>query len=104
MSKPAQSANGTDTTATLYERSGAAAYGMSAENFAAVLDEILHKYFLSSSIHSTSHHSAHASEGRNEDRNKEDQKSEFCAALRLEELALARACATGDERAWHDFI
>jgi len=109
MSKPAQSANGTDTTATLYERSGAAAYGMSAENFAAILDEILHKYFLSSSIHSTSHHSAHASEDRSEDRNKEDrnkedQKNEFCAALRIEELALARACATGDDRAWHDFI
>src|SRR5271167_4370843 len=116
MSKPAQSGNGADTTATLYERSGAAAYGMSAENFAAILDEILHKYFLSSSIYSTSHHSAHASDNRNEDRNKkedrdqedqtkkEDQKSEFCAALRIEELALARACAAGDERAWHDFI
>ena len=28
----------------------------------------------------------------------------FCAALRLEELALARACAAGNERAWQDFI
>ncbi|MFY9845063.1 MAG: sigma-70 family RNA polymerase sigma factor [Terriglobales bacterium] len=118
MPKPAQSANRTDTTAALYERSGAAAYGMSAENFAAILDEILYKYFLSSSIHSTSRPSVHALEVRNEvrdedrinedqakeDRIKEDQKSEFCAALRLEELALARACAAGDERAWHDFI
>ncbi len=28
----------------------------------------------------------------------------FCAGLRLEELALARACAAGNERAWQDFI
>ena len=32
------------------------------------------------------------------------EKSEFYAALRLEELALARACAAGNERAWEDFI
>ena len=32
------------------------------------------------------------------------RNSIFCAALRLEELALARACAAGNERAWQDFI
>ena len=33
-----------------------------------------------------------------------EKKADFCAALRLEELALARACAAGNERAWQDFI
>jgi len=33
-----------------------------------------------------------------------EQKADFCAGLRLEELALARACAAGNERAWQDFI
>jgi RNA polymerase sigma-70 factor, ECF subfamily len=73
--------------AALYARSGAAAYGMSVGQFAAILDEILRKYheknFASVSV---------------------EQKIEFCAALRVEELALARACAAGDERAWQDFV
>ncbi len=33
-----------------------------------------------------------------------EQNADFCAGLRLEELALARACAAGNERAWQDFI
>lgn len=74
-------------TAALYERSGAAAYGLSVEHFAAILDEILHKYFLQNSTHASP-----------------QQKADFCAGLRLEELALARACAAGNEQAWHDFI
>jgi RNA polymerase sigma-70 factor, ECF subfamily len=79
----ADGANGADATAAFYERSGAAAYGLSAAQFAAILDEILSK------------NSAHSSP---------EQKAAFCAALRLEELALARACALGNERAWQDFI
>jgi RNA polymerase sigma-70 factor, ECF subfamily len=86
MTKSAQSGHGAEAAAALYERSGAAAYGVSAEQFAAILDEILRKYLLNS---------AHASA---------EQKAEFCAGLRLEELALARACAAGNERAWQDFI
>ncbi len=74
-------------TAALYERSGAAAYGLSVEHFAAILDEILHKYFLQNSTHASP-----------------QQKADFCAGLRLEELALARACAAGNEQAWLDFI
>jgi RNA polymerase sigma-70 factor (ECF subfamily) len=86
MPRSAQSGHGAEAAAALYERSGAAAYGLSAEQFAAVLDEILRKYLPNS---------AHASA---------EQKTEFCAGLRLEELALARACAAGNERAWQDFI
>src|SRR5450755_1110270 len=98
MTKPAQSGQtrGQDATAedaattlaaALYERSGAAAYGLSVEHFAATLDEILRKHYLQTSPHASL-----------------EQQSDFCASLRLEELVLARACATGDERAWQDFI
>jgi RNA polymerase sigma-70 factor (ECF subfamily) len=67
----------------LYTRSGAAAYGMSAEQFASLLEAIQRKYAPNASA---------------------AEKADFCAALRLEELALARACAAGNERAWEDFI
>jgi RNA polymerase sigma-70 factor (ECF subfamily) len=67
----------------LYTRSGAAAYGISAEQFASILEAIQRKYAPNAST---------------------DERADFCAALRLEELALARACAAGDERAWEDFI
>jgi RNA polymerase sigma-70 factor (ECF subfamily) len=86
MLRSAQSGHGADIAAALYERSGAAAYGVSAEQFAAILDEILHKYLPQTSSRASSEQDA------------------FCAGLRLEELALARACAAGNERAWQDFI
>lgn len=91
MPKPAPSSRRADVAAalSLYERSGAAAYGVSVARFADILDEILHKYFGPAS------NSAQAST---------EQKAGFCAGLRLEELALARACAEGNERAWEDFI
>ncbi len=96
MPKPVQSDNepsltgptisAVSTTPALYERSGAAAYGLSAERFAAILEEILRKHVASNPAASA------------------EQHAHFCAGLRLEELALARACAQGNERAWHDFI
>jgi RNA polymerase sigma-70 factor, ECF subfamily len=94
MPKPAQSGHAADVAAALflYERSGAAAYGVNAEQFAAILDEILHKYF------SPAPNSPHSSPEQAQ------QMADFCAGLRLEELALARACAEGNERAWQDFI
>jgi RNA polymerase sigma-70 factor (ECF subfamily) len=92
MPKPAQSIPGTDSTATLYDRSGAAAYGLSAAQFAGILDEILRKYFLA------------ATNSAAEMERISERESEFCASLRLEELALARACAAGNEQAWQDFI
>jgi RNA polymerase sigma-70 factor (ECF subfamily) len=87
MSKSAESGHGAEAAAALYERSGAAAYGMSAEQFAAILDEILRKYLPRDAVLSAA-----------------EQRAAFCAGLRLEELALARACAAGNEQAWQDFI
>jgi RNA polymerase sigma-70 factor (ECF subfamily) len=83
MPGSAQSGREEDVAHSLYERSGAAAYGVSAGQFAAILEEIQRKYLPDASI---------------------EQAAEFCATLRLEELALARACAAGHERAWQDFI
>jgi len=94
MPKPAQSAHQANVAAALYERSGAAAYGVSVEQFAAILDEILLKYLSQNSAHDLDPNS----------RTSAEQKADFCAGLRLEELALARACAAGNERAWQDFI
>lgn len=84
MTKPAQSALATGSAASLYERSGAAAYALDLEQFASILDDIARKYLLQNAS--------------------AEQASDFCAGLRLEELALARACAAGNERAWQDFI
>src|SRR5260370_34008429 len=56
---------------------------MDHEQFAAILRDILNKCW------------PHAST---------EEAAEFCSGLRLEELALARACAAGSERAWQDFI
>lgn len=78
-----QSGREEDVTQSLYQRSGAAAYGMNAAQFAAILEEILRKYQPGASP---------------------EEATEFCANLRLEELALARACAAGHEHAWQDFI
>jgi RNA polymerase sigma-70 factor, ECF subfamily len=88
--RSASSDHNAEFAATLYERSGAAAYGISGDQFAAILDEVLRKYLLSGSA-STTHVST-------------QQKTDFYVGLRLEELALARACAAGNQRAWQDFI
>ncbi len=80
---PRTESEGAKFAAELYLRSGAAAYGLSAEQFDLILEEIQKKYVANASA---------------------EQKDDFCAALRLEELALARACAAGNERAWEDFI
>ena len=56
---------------------------MDSSQFAAILRGIQEKYLPQASA---------------------DEAADFCGALRLEELALARACAAGNERAWQDFI
>jgi RNA polymerase sigma-70 factor (ECF subfamily) len=95
MPKSNRSNDGAGTAAALFERSGAAAYGMTAERFAAILDEILRKYVSpGASLISAAHSSSVPAE----------QITGFCAGLRLEELALARPTAAGNERAWQDFI
>jgi RNA polymerase sigma-70 factor (ECF subfamily) len=68
--------------AELYEMSGNS--GLSREQFAAVLNEVAAKYL-----------PADASAR---------QTAELYASLRVEELALARACAAGQERAWEVFM
>jgi len=95
MPKSVQSGGGADGSAALYVRSGAAAYGMSAQQFSAVLDEVLRKHFPRESDPDSTNASPDNSAAK---------KAGYCAGLRLEELALARACAAGNERAWQDFI
>jgi RNA polymerase sigma-70 factor, ECF subfamily len=68
----------------LYERSGAARYGMSREELERLLETVARKYLPVD---------AAAEEAR-----------ELIAGLRVEELVLARACAAGEERAWQDFL
>jgi RNA polymerase sigma-70 factor (ECF subfamily) len=83
MPAPAQPALGDEKAFALHERSGASAYGLDRDQFAAILREIQDKYLPRASP---------------------NEATEFCGALRLEELALARACAAGNEPAWQDFI
>src|SRR2546428_7529481 len=59
-------------------------YGLGREQFLAILNEIGAKYL--------------------PPQPSERERGEFFASLRLEELALARACAAGHERAWEIFM
>jgi RNA polymerase sigma-70 factor (ECF subfamily) len=79
----AQSALADEKAFALHQRCGATAYGMDREQFAAILREIQSKYAPQASP---------------------EEAADFCSALRLDELALARACAAGNEHAWQDFI
>ena len=83
MPAPVQPALGDEQAFALHERSGATAYGMDREQFAGILREIQSKYQPQASP---------------------EEAVACCGALRLEELALARACAAGNENAWTDFI
>jgi len=69
--------------AELYQHSRAAEVGLSEQEFARILDEVAAKYL-----------PAGTREGA----------LQFCRGLRLEELALARACAAGSEPAWEIFL
>jgi RNA polymerase sigma-70 factor (ECF subfamily) len=83
----------------LYRRSGAEAYGISHDEFAAILDEVERKTF-PALVPDPETKSKTNPDGQNTD----GQKATFRAGLRVEELAIARACAAGNERAWQDFI
>ncbi|MGZ4732285.1 MAG: RNA polymerase sigma factor, partial [Terriglobales bacterium] len=66
----------------LYEKSGNS--GLSREQFGVILNEVAAKYLpADASVRQT---------------------AELYASLRVEELALARACAAGQERAWEVFM
>jgi RNA polymerase sigma-70 factor (ECF subfamily) len=66
----------------LYEKSGNS--GLTREQFVAILNQIAARYLPAAAS--------------------PQQTAEFYASLRVEELALARACATGHERAWEIFM
>jgi RNA polymerase sigma-70 factor, ECF subfamily len=68
----------------LYTQSSAQAFGLERGQFSAILSEIVQKYLPAE----TSSHAA----------------GEFCRSLRVEELALARACAAGSDKAWEVFL
>jgi RNA polymerase sigma-70 factor, ECF subfamily len=69
--------------AELYARSAAEKYGLARAEFDAALEQVVRKY---------------APEAG------EQQVSELLSSLRIEELALARACAAGSEKAWEEFL
>jgi RNA polymerase sigma-70 factor, ECF subfamily len=70
--------------AELYAKSGCDKFGFSSESFAAILCNVATKYL-----------PAEASES---------EARIFLLTLRLDELALARACAAGDNSAWEIFL
>src|SRR5579862_5136441 len=68
----------------LWQRSGGEQYGLTSSDFVRVLDTIARKYLA----------------GGGGDRELRD----LCRSLKAEELALAQACAAGNERAWDVFL
>jgi RNA polymerase sigma-70 factor (ECF subfamily) len=69
--------------AELHEKSGASRYGISQQQFADILQTICAKY-LPSGL--------------------EAELRDLLESLRIEELALARGCAIGNETAWTEFL
>ncbi len=83
MTAPAQSACDA-LFAELYRGSGAAQYGLAEEQWRAALQAVCAKYL-----------DANASA---------EERARLLQSLRLEEFALARACAAGNEKAWEVFL
>jgi RNA polymerase sigma-70 factor, ECF subfamily len=67
----------------LFTKSKGEEFGLTAEEFLRILEEITDKYLPGASPR---------------------EMQAFCVALRVEELALARACAAGHQRAWEIFL
>jgi RNA polymerase sigma-70 factor, ECF subfamily len=67
----------------LFEKSGGERYGLTLQAFAVVLEQVATKYVPQAGP---------------------QQKLEFWRDLKLEELALARACAAGHDPAWQAFL
>jgi RNA polymerase sigma-70 factor (ECF subfamily) len=76
--------SGLESVAGLFQKSRGAEFGLSGEDFHNILKEVCKKCL-----------AADAQPG---------EKQQFVASLRVEELALARACAAGHERAWEVFL
>ena len=78
-------ANIPDSLATqLHRKAGAEKFGLTPQAFAGVLHEVAAKYLPATASPS--------------------EVSDFVTHLRVEELALARACALGNETAWEIFL
>src|SRR6202051_4045168 len=73
-----------DLQAELHARSGCEKIGLTEESFAAILCDVAAKYLASSVT--------------------KDEARSFLLALRVEELALARACAAGNNTAWELYL
>jgi len=86
----------------LYRKSRAEEFGITAGEFAAILDEVARKAVsLSVSVNSSSSSSVTSSSSSSLSGR---EKREFFSRLHVEDLALARACAAGNERAWQVFM
>jgi RNA polymerase sigma-70 factor (ECF subfamily) len=70
--------------AKLYGESGAERFGLTQRDFAGILEDVAGKYLRAGA--------------------KSSEVSEFLTSLRVEELALARACARGNGAAWDVFL
>ncbi|MGA7217974.1 MAG: sigma-70 family RNA polymerase sigma factor [Candidatus Sulfotelmatobacter sp.] len=73
-----------DLGAELHAKSGCEKMGLERESFAAVLCDVAAKYLPSEA--------------------NQDEARAFLLTLRVEELALARACAAGSDAAWEIFL
>ncbi len=71
------------TLRALYEKSGGERYGLTLQAFGVMLEQVAVKYVPQAT---------------------QQQKLEFWRDLKLEELALARACAAGHDAAWQAFL
>src|SRR6266481_312731 len=70
--------------AELHSKSGGAQFGVGCDDLALILTEIAQKYLGAAAPFL--------------------QIREFCVSLKIEELVLARSCASGHERAWEVFM
>lgn len=73
-----------DLSTILYTKSGGEALGLSREEFSGILRGVAAKFLPAESA--------------------KNKVEEFCCELRLQDLALAHACAAGHERAWETFM
>jgi RNA polymerase sigma-70 factor (ECF subfamily) len=80
-SKPAEAA--LPVVSELFEKSGAARFGLTVTSFEGILEQVASKY----------------SPGANP-----QQKQQLWRDLRIEELVLARACSAGNDLAWVEFL
>lgn len=84
MSSGPRSIEGTVVSVrALFEKSGGERYGLTLQAFEVVLDQVADKYLPGAASR---------------------QKLDFWRDLKLEELALARACAAGHDAAWQAFL